>query len=167
MGWTIFIHPQLWCRLFDCLPTRQTFILCTAKVLQPKIANNCDIPSLIQDLLDLLTDLTSQERAKNIKAVAMMRSNVQYIWLSASSHRCLDAGLEPTDLPISEHGKECLFTHAQFLKACFRLPYTLVGVLLLFTSSCRDFSKQFPFYLRQSRCTFHLVQQLRYSTDNT
>jgi len=34
-----------------------------------------------------------------------------------------------------------LFTHAHLHKACFRLPYTLVGVLLLFTSSCRDFSK--------------------------
>ena len=38
----------------------------------------------------------------------MMRSDVLLIWLFAPNHRCSDAGLEPADLPISEHGKECL-----------------------------------------------------------
>lgn len=120
MGWTIFIHPQLWCRLFDCLLTRWTLILCTAKVLQPEFANNCGFPPLIQDLFNLLTDLTPYERDKELKAVATMRSDVLLIWLFASNHlRRLVVRLELTDFPMTKHGWVVLFIHAQLPKHVF------------------------------------------------
>lgn len=65
MGWAIFIHPQLWCRLFDCLLTCWTITFHTIKALQPEFANNYGFPPLIQDLFDLLTGLTTSRNVLN------------------------------------------------------------------------------------------------------
>ena len=113
----------------------------TIKALQPEFANNCGFPPLIQDLFDLLTGLTTSRNVLN-ELQLLQRCVLTFIFFGYS-HRAIGVQMQDSNLLIYLYpnmGRSVLFTHAHFLKTCFRLPHTLVGVLLLFTSSCRDFS---------------------------
>lgn len=118
MGVTIFMHPTLWCLLFNCLLTCWTLRLCTVEVSQPEFANNFGIPPIIQVLFfnALLLIESQQECHTSVfycvliqnKDLYVVRSDIQLnLAIRIEPVRCPVVRLELTDFPITEHGRGC------------------------------------------------------------